>query len=444
MSVSALIADPGINLQIVPTTYASDLLNALLGTDNPYTCAGAILPSTAAAYWLSAMGDPNGTFCGAETVGPAYGIAYAAVPFSPRVPTAPLAPFVLGLIDDGSLFAETQENDFPPVRASVRASVLCVGVVLLHRLRWPQNTSRLMRESGRRCAAGSLADRLPVTLPPPLLPPPRAQSRPQCAQQAQEAQIALNAAGIAPALEINDMAGARSRSAVAWRGGINASSLASGAPGACLFPFETTGNRRYLPLPVACCARERKIVTQCRNATTSTCPRPPAGIFVLHGIGLVAAYLIKIALVAHARLRPAAPHPPHASQPHKAPSSGPLMNGGGDSPHPPHHTAAAALAEPKAARLAALLPSALRAGHGAPAAAGANQDHHGGDREGGGLVGAPGGDDESIDSGDSSDSSSDGDGGIVGGGLSRREAKIVRTRVEVMAGQARGGCLGQP
>lgn len=101
---------------MVSTTYASDLLNALISSDDPYTCAGAILPSTAAAYWLSAVGDPSSTFCSVETVGPAYGIAYAAVPFSPRLSIGELAPFVMGLIDDGSVYAETAANDFPAVR----------------------------------------------------------------------------------------------------------------------------------------------------------------------------------------------------------------------------------------------------------------------------------------------------------------------------------------
>lgn len=138
-----------------------------------------------------------------------------------------------------------------------------------------------------------------------------------------------------------------------------------------------------------------------------------AGIFILHAIGLVAGYLVKLFIVLHDRFwLPAHPHPHSHPHPHALP---PLAAGPGASPDP--------LGSPDS-------PTKLGRIGGAQ----------------GVLPGRWEGEDEDP-SGDFPDGA-DGGGGLRSeedrrasvGGVTNREAGLVRARVEAMSGQARGPC----
>lgn len=136
------------NIQVLNSTDTQAMLDAIAGSE--YNCVGGLLPNVEANYYLGIGGDPAGSYCGIEVVGSPLSFGYHSIAFraNSKVANASryMKPVVVGVINDGSYYSATQDDDFPT-------------------------------------------------------------ERPQCDAQAAAVAAAVAAAGTAPALEISDMAG---------------------------------------------------------------------------------------------------------------------------------------------------------------------------------------------------------------------------------------------
>ena len=77
-------AHPDVALQVVNSTYASDLLRAV--ADPAAACSGAVMPDVVAAFLLGPAGDPDGVFCSLAITGESLSNGFYAIAFHSLFP----------------------------------------------------------------------------------------------------------------------------------------------------------------------------------------------------------------------------------------------------------------------------------------------------------------------------------------------------------------------
>ena len=105
--------------------HGADLFRAILDPSIP--CTAGVMPDVLASFLMGAEGDPDGQWCGIETVGGPLSSGFYAIPFSTHFPLpllASLSSLAATVITDGTLDGvNAAMNNFPSARPNCYAAL---------------------------------------------------------------------------------------------------------------------------------------------------------------------------------------------------------------------------------------------------------------------------------------------------------------------------------